>query len=61
MSWDVIIQSTKDIPSVDDMESNSIKSYLGPKKEVVKTIVSVFDDVDFSDKNWGFWTGKIFQ
>jgi hypothetical protein len=43
------------------MESNSIKSYLGPKKEVVKTIVSVFDDVDFSDKNWGFWTGKIFQ
>ncbi|WP_142414217.1 hypothetical protein [Hathewaya massiliensis] len=61
MSWDVIIQSTKDIPSEDDMEINSLKSYLGQKSEVIKIVESVFGDVDFSDKSWGILDRKDFS
>ncbi len=61
MSWDVILQSTKDIQSYEDMENNCYKSYLGQKNEVIRAIENIFDDVDFTDKSWGILDRKDFS
>jgi hypothetical protein len=62
MSWDISIQHLPDSAvSIEDIPTDFQPSALGPRVNVIASILKTIPDVDFSDPSWGMLRREDFS